>query len=369
MKANFLKKLFYLPNFLSLPVAGIEICNKSIKYIEFFNKKGSISVKNYGEVSLEPNVVKNGDILNKAILVKALLEVKSKITSDFVKVAIPEEKTYIFDAQIPKEAKTNIREALEFKIEENVPLKLEEASFEYEIIDDDKKMSKDMTVNVSVISKKIIADYAEVLGLADICPLAFELESKVITNAVISKGDRKDYIIVNIKDDTTELIAVIDGDARVTSSVAVGESMIRKRLQKTGLFSDELVSGDFFASDFSFETVYTKESYAALINIFSILKDEVEKFNDYILDKFSETKSPIANAKKIEKIILCGRSATLPGLAKHINQRINAEILFANAWSNVFDIKDTAPNMKFNDSLNFVTPIGLVVSSYRQLNA
>jgi hypothetical protein len=35
MKANFFKKLFYLPNYLSLPVAGIEICNNSVVWIEF----------------------------------------------------------------------------------------------------------------------------------------------------------------------------------------------------------------------------------------------------------------------------------------------------------------------------------------------
>jgi type IV pilus assembly protein PilM len=366
MKANFLKKLFYLPTFLSLPVAGIEICNKSIKYIEFTNKKGSISIKNFGEVSLAPNVFRDGDILNRSILIKALTEVKNKISSDFVRISIPEEKTYIFDVQLPREAETNMREALEFKIEENVPIKLEEASFEYEIVGD-KKGTKDIIVNVSVIPKRVIADYAEVLEQAKIYPLSFELESKMISSSVIPKGDIRNYIVINIKDDSTVLMAVIDGVSRLTSSVAIGESTIRERLLKTGLFSDELVNGDFFASDFSFETVYTKESYASLINIFSILKDEVEKFNEYIINKYPNAK--LSPDKKIEKIILCGRSATLPGLAKHINQRINAEIILANTWSNIFDTKEVAPGMKFNDSLNFVTPIGLVVSSYRQLDA
>ena len=34
------KKILSVPNYLSLPVAGIEICNKSVKYIEFINKNG-----------------------------------------------------------------------------------------------------------------------------------------------------------------------------------------------------------------------------------------------------------------------------------------------------------------------------------------
>lgn len=59
----------------------------------------------------------------------------------------------------------------------------------------------------------------------------------------------------------------------------------------------------------------------------------------------------------------------MPGLAKHINQNINADVVLADAWSNVFDIKGHTYNLKFNDSLSFVTPIGLVVSSDKQINA
>jgi Tfp pilus assembly PilM family ATPase len=172
MKDKFLKKLFRLPNYLSLQVAGIEICNRSIKYIEFSNKKDVFSIRNFGKVNLAPNIVMNGEILNKNALVKALAEVKKNISSDFVAVSIPEEKTYIFDAEIPKEARTNIREALEFKIEENVPLKLEESSFEYEVVDECKSQ-KDILLSVSVISKKVLSDYAEVLNHANIYPLSF----------------------------------------------------------------------------------------------------------------------------------------------------------------------------------------------------
>lgn len=364
MSSNIFKKILYLPNYLSLPVAGVEICNRSIKYIEFFNKNGVFSIKNFGEVNLAPNIIKNGDILNKNALAQALIEVKKNISADFVKVSIPEEKTYIFDVQLPSEAKTNIREALEFKIEENVPLKLAESSFEYEVVDDSS--SKEMTLNVSVMSKRIIAEYTEMLEQAEIHPISFEIESKMVANSVISKGDRKNSIIIDIRDDSTILIAVIDGYVRFTSSISIGESTIRDNLLKTGLFKDELIIGKFFENDFSFETVYTKELYSSLINIFSILKDEVEKFNEYIINEFFDMKS--SSVKNVDRMILCGRSSTLPGLAKHINQNINTEVILANVWSGVFDVKENTSNMKFHDSLSFVTPIGLVVSSYKQIH-
>ena len=363
MNANFFKKLLYIPNSLSLQAAGIEICSKSIKYIEFFNKKGEFSIKNFGEIPLQQNIVKDGEILNKAVLVQALNEVKNKISSDFVKVSIPEEKTYIFDVVVPKEAQGNIREALEFKIEENVPLKLAEASFEYEIVEDNI-VSRDMTLNVSVIPKRIISDYADVFEQAGIYPVSYEIESKMIVGAVTSNKDKKNSIVINIKDNTTVFVAIIDGLARLSSSISVGESAIRESLMKTGQFSDETDLDKFFEGDFSFETTYTKDLYLSLVNIFSVLKDEVEKFNAYISNKFPNTKD--ISQKNIERIILCGRSSVIPSLAKQINQTINAEVVIANVWSNFFDIKENIAEIKFNDSLNFVTPIGLVASSYKE---
>jgi len=366
MKNNFLKKVFYLPNYLSLPVAGIEICNRSIKYVEFLDYKGETSIKKFGEVPLLPNTVKDGDILNRNALVEALKEVKKNISTDFVKLSIPEEKNYIFDVQLPKEAKSNIREALEFKIEENVPLKLEESYFEYEIVNDNYS-SKDMILNVSVVPKRAVADYTEVLEQVNLFPLSYEIESKMIADSVIEKGDKRSAIILNIKDDSTVLVAVIGDYVRLSSSISIGESTIIETLFKTGLFKNKLEISKFFENDFSFETIYTKESYLSLVNIFSIFKDEVEKFNDYIMSKFFNTK--LSSSGKVDRIILCGRSSSLPGLTKHINQNINTEIILANTMSNVFDVKKHISNMKFQDSLNFVTPIGLIVSLYRQINA
>lgn len=361
MKANFFKKIFYPPNYLFLPAVGLEICNGSIKYIEFNHKNGLFSVKKFGQTFLLADTIKGGSVLNKNNLVKALGEMKSKISSDFVKVSIPEEKTYIFDVKLPKEAKDNLREALEFKIEENVPLKLEDCFFEFEIIEE-KEASDHLVVNVYVVPRKVVLDYTESLIQAGIYPVAFEIESKVIANTLIPITDNKrNFIILEIKEDSTVLIAVVNGFVRRTSVVTIGENDIRKALLKSGLFSDELISGKYFENDFSFETIYSKESYPYLINIFSILKDETENFNEYVNTKILGNESDSSD----KDIILCGRASLLPGLAKHINQNIKTRVTNANIFSNIPGVEGYTSKIKFNDSLDFATPVGLAISSYK----
>ncbi len=363
MKNNFLKKIFHAPDYLSLSAAGIEICNKSIKYTEFIDDNREILIKSIGELPILAGSMKEGNILNRDNIVDTLNSIKKKLSYDFMKASIPEEKTYIFDVQISKAAKNNLREALSYKIEENVPLKLEESYFEYEIVDEDFNQS-DMIVNVSVISKRVIADYTELFELSDLFPVSFEVESKVLAKSVIGEQDKKNVIILNIKDDSTILACVINGFVRVSSSISIGENNIVETLFKTNLFKEKKDINKFFQSDFSFETVYTKESYLSLINIFSIYKDEVEKVNEYIVNKFSNTK--LFSDGKIDKIILCGKCSTLPGLAKHINQNIRTEVVLANIMNNICNIEKCTYNITFQEALNFVTPIGLATTANKQ---
>ncbi len=355
MKSNVLKKLFYPPSYLSLKAAGLDIRNSSIKYVEFFDKKGSMSVKNLGEIALPANTVKDGEILNKAALVKALAQLKNTLSYDFVRVSIPEEKTYIFNTQIPKVKDADIRSALEFKLEENVPLKAEEISFEYENLDKNNE-SDALSVNVSVIPKKTVENFAEALGLAGLTPLSFEMESQMVADAVIAGDDPKAYMIIYIKDDSTVFSFVSENIVRFTSTVPIGDSTIRESLVKIdpALYgANGKLNDDFFRA----EANAPSDSFFALFNVFSVIKDEIEKFNDYLVSK-SKDKSAALPASA-GRIIFCGKSAALPGFVNHISQNLDHETALANVWVNAFDINDHVPTVQFRDSLDFAAAIGL----------
>lgn len=348
---NLFKKLFTTPEYLSFTRAGIEVSSRSIRYIEFSHQKGILLVKKYGEVELPLNTVKDGEILNKDAFTKALASVKSNITADVVIVSIPEESSYIFDIIIPRMKSAEIRQALEFKLEENVPLKVDEVIFEYEVIDTYKKTSGDMLVSVSVIPKKIIAGFSEALASAGLTPFSYEVESRMTARAVVPSRDHRTCMVINIKDDATVMSLVVRDVVRFTSTIGLGDKNILESLQKD--------SNPTKNTPKSLSSFVDTEDTDSLVNIFSIIKDEVEKFNNYIVSKASDAKNNLPAT--IDQIILCGKSASVPGLANHIAQNINAEVICANVWTNIFRVDDSLPAIKFQDSLNFATAIGLAI--------
>ncbi len=362
MKSRFLKKLFYPPNYLTMLVAGVSIDNREIRYIEFFNKKGKLSLKNFGEISFPENTIKDGEILNKGAFIKALNDLKSKISADFIRVGIPEEQTYIFDTEIPKAAGSNIREAIEFKLEENVPLKVAEVIFEYEILKS-QKPDEHTHSTVSVIPRNIIESFVEVFDTAGLSSIAFEVESRMVARSVIPRNNHQTLIVIDIKNDSTIMFAVIDGVVRFSSTVPIGESAIKTSLMKVDPSLYES-TGKISEKAYDLSTPLNNDTFMSLLNVFSVIRDELMKFNEYIQSKAAEKRN--FSPHKLDRIILSGSKSALPGFSNYLSQNFGVEIVLADVWTNIFEKNEYIPDLKFQDSLDFAAAIGMAIPLYKK---
>lgn len=360
MKSDFFKKIFSLPNYISMPASGIEICNRSIKYIEFCNVEGEILLSNFGEVPLAPGTFKDGEILNREGLIKSLDVAKGYLKNTFVKVSIPEEKTYLFNIKTPYLKPEEIRQALEFRLEENVPLKATESSFEFKLIRKPKRNTEDLFLNVSVIPQKTVEEYSDVFNTVGLNIVSLETESKVVSRALIPRGEQKTVMIVHIKDDTTTMSIVSQDATCFTSSIPVGSNSVLEILKKIPSINSENLK-KIPEKILSLDDFYDEEVYDSLLNIFSIIKDEVEKFNKYWNSQVENHKED--GFRPLDQIILCGRVAAIPGLVNHIGQNIGIDTVVGNVWANAFDLKEYIPNLKFFDSLDYAVAVGLAIPS------
>ena len=356
MKFDFLKRICCPPEYITMPHTGVEIGNRFIRFAEFKNRKGEIILSNFGEIILSPDTVKDGQIINRDALIKAFKVLKERISSDFISVSVPEEKTYIFNTQIPKLKNSEIRSALEFKLEENVPLKTDESVFEYENIKGQDSHT-DINLNVSVIPKAIIESYLEVIESVGLHVISFELESKMLAKSVVSNASGAAVLVINIKNDSTVLSVVTNGVVRFSSTVSVGESAMLEGLRK--MKKENSVPDKIPSSFLDLGDSIDSETFDSLLNVYSILKDEVEKFNEYWLNLTGSSGGQ--KAERLHKIVFCGRSAALPGLMAHINQNIAMDVSLANVWVNVIDINKSIPNIGFVDSLDYGVAVGLAM--------
>lgn len=347
---NFLKP----PKFLEMSSVAFDITDKFIRFVELEKRGNGIIIKKIGEKMLPEGVFSGGDILKKQELISILSELKKEHNFELVRISIPEEKSYIFITDVPRVSKKEIRQMLEFRLEENVPLKVEESIFEYSLIDENTE-NNFLRLDVSVVPKQIIDSYAEVFIQAGLTPISFKTESRAVARAVIGKGEHGTILIMNIKDNSTILSIVVDGTVWFTSTISVGTSSIIEMLKKGSIVKQDS-SYKIVKEVFNLDDEKNADVFDLSINIFAVLRDSIVKFSEFWQNQ--SEKYPMKD-DKIDKVILCGSVSAIPGFARYLSSSLNLQVEVANVWQNVFSIEKTIPEVDFVDSLNFSDPIGI----------
>lgn len=356
---------FPTPYFLDMSHVGLDITPSSIKYIELTKTPGHLKISKYGNEPLPSRLNFDETLVNNRDLQEALTRIQRSQNISFVEVSIPEVKSYLYTTDVPEGDDESIRANIEMHLEENVPLLLSESIFEYFPIRTDKR-NRMITVAVSVVPYQIVRDYTTLLEKSGMTPISFLIENQALARAVINYDDTNDYLIVQISEKRTVLSIVSDHALQFTSSVPIGSDDFTDGLMREYNISKEGAEKMKTNPIYQDVDMNNNELFAGMINGFSAIKDETQRVVIYwqsFQDKLKSTseKSPTV----IKKIILSGHDALLPGLKEYFAASLNIDVEVANVWQNVLNLKDTVPDIRYNDSLDFATAIGLALPKHR----
>ena len=345
---------FPVPKFIDPPFAGLSISDKSILFVSF-SRHGSdnLILKGFDRVDLPDGIVQNGDIINPEKLVEILSEFRKKNDLSFVKVSLPEEKAFLFRASIPRMSHQEAKEALQFKIEENVPISANEAIFDFYTMSDGSMEDK---VVVSALPQKVAFDYLEVLSKSGFQTIAFEVESQSIAKAVIKDGDQSPFLIVNIEKEHVGLFAVEKGLVQFTSTIDLEKDFFKSVHESFGSDLEENKSkqpGVSEAIDNSGVITIRGDQRGDR----KLLKDEIEKLISY----WSSFGISNNSSFKIEKIIACGDVVLEPGFKKYFTENFDLPMEPANVWANAFSLEDYVPDLDYKESLKYAVSVGLAL--------
>lgn len=346
------------PTSLRLPAIGIDIAESSVKYIGFKPNTANafgFSLEHYGEVSIADGAMSSGEVNNVSALAAAFSKVKSATGISYARISLPEERVYLFETEIDTNLRwKQIRDQIEFRLEENVPLSPRDAYFDFQIVE---KGDDETVAIVTVCAKEIVDKYYEACRLAKITPLAFEVESAAIARAVLPKKDPNTKLLLDFGKTRTGIGIVHQGILMYTSTIDIGgdhmsaalrrqfgekpESDLTKIKNSRGLIGS--TSGDNPAE--------------VLLPIVSALKDEVQARIEYWDNKSGVDRS-------IDGVVIGGGSANLRGITTYLTETLGIETVLADVWQNVFDSKESVAPISRPYSYGYVTAVGLALASF-----
>lgn len=354
---RFLQSFFPVPKILAPSSFGIDLSDESLKFLELISTKDGIRVGRSGERAIPAGVIESGKIVNSKKIEEILSQLRKESGVKSVRVSLPEEQVYLFQLRLEKTGLKKVREGIELALEDHVPLSVDEAIFDYELVKED---AESLEVQVAAIPRNIVENYLQIFKNSDIRVQSFELEAQAIARAVIRKEDMDTYMIVDFGKKRTGIFIVSRGIVMFTFTLDLGGVMLTNMIQKN--FNVSFEEADKMKREYGLKrNTDNKEIFSVLLNSASVLRDEIEKhFLYWQTHKDEEGK----NNPPIKKIILCGGDANLVGLADYVAVSMKSTVEMGNPWINVVNTGKYIPEMSSRQALAFSTAIGLALRDF-----
>lgn len=341
-----------------MPAVGIDISDRSIKYMELAGDYHNFAIKQFGEEVLPFGLIEGGRIKNGAKLSEVLKSVAAKLSTKYVVASLPEEQAFIVHTELPLMKRSELRQSLEFQLDKYIPLPPADTIFDYQVLREPQRVGEMFNVVLSAVPRTLVASYQQLLATAGLIPLALEIEAQAIARAVLPIADTTTTLIVDFgKTRTSFFVTRADHVAFTLTVPNIGGETITAAIQKNCNVSYEEAE----KLKIKFGVLRNKNNqplFYSTLPIISALRDEVTKLYHY-WNEHGDGKLLLQSP--IDQIIFSGGQATLPGLVEYFESFFQVPVSVANVWTNVLEIERGIPPIPYGESQRYATALGLAL--------
>src|SRR3989344_1318040 len=350
---------------------GLDISDESFKFAQLRTRGGNAKLVAFGFVHFPKGLIMDGEIKDEQatadILAAALRKpAQGKLTTRFVVCSLPEEHSFIRVLQLPPMAESEVSEAIKLEIEQNIPLHINDAYYDYQILNSPDQKTQHLDILTSAAPKKLADGYISLMQKCGLRLKSLEVESVSVSRALVEKGASADPIlIIDLGATRTSFIIFSGSGLQFTSSVPVaGNKMVEMIMAHTNTDRKE-------AKRLFYDVGLDKSADGGItFNIIEpIIKDLVEQIKNYIFfyESHSAREHSLSGGPAVKKILLCGGVSNLTGLNVYLSLALKIPVEIGNPWINILKppLKEV-PGLTFRISLGYTTALGLALSGVQK---
>ncbi len=351
---------FTAPKFLAMPAVGLDISADALRFVELDQKDnlGVRKVLRYGTQNFPLGIISEGHVRDKKKLQDVITTLAHEHNLSFAHVALPEEQAYLANIRIPRVASGEIREAIELRLEEHVPISGADAIFDYVVVGEGKSGRKDtIDVVVSVLPHGVVEEYLDIFSETGITPKAFEFESQAMARAIVPQGDNGTFLVIDIGKMITDIFVTANGVVQFSASLDIGGHYMTQAIEK----ALSVTYAEAEALKVKHGLVGGEEAavHGALLPVMADLRTRLMRHYSYWQTHHGEKVGG-----NIERVYVTGGAANLKGITEYLSVGLDVKVVLANPWVNVCSFEDYVPPITLHESHGYTAAIGLALRNY-----
>ncbi len=307
-------------------MVGLDIGSSSVKAVEVVGRgrERGFELKGLGIAALPPEAIVQGAFLDSAAIVSAIREAvqEAGTRNRNVAVGVSGHSVIVKKVSLARQTRSELEDAIQWEAEQYIPFDVNEVHLDFQILDSSSE-SDQMDVLLVAAKKDLVDDYVQVIAEAGLKATCVDVAGFAVENtfeANYDVADDESIALVNIGAQVVNINVVQRGVPAFTRDITVGGNQYTEEIQRSlslGFSDAERVKlGE--SEESGTREVVPQEIDQAVRQVTEQVVDEIGRS----LDFFAATSMD----SQIERIVLCGGGAKVPGLDEAFSVRTGLEV-------------------------------------------
>ncbi|MBL7142325.1 MAG: type IV pilus assembly protein PilM [Candidatus Pacebacteria bacterium] len=321
---------------------GIDIGTSYVKMVEMYRFGHQRKLENYGQISASVfydkpfrTFDKNTLSLSNKDVAKAIKAVKEEagIKTQKVVFSIPDFSTFFTNFNLPSMTREELPQAIKYEAKQYIPLPLSEVTLDWQIIGDKPLANgkKGFKILLVAAPNEIISQYQEIAKLSQMELFSLEAEAFSLMRALVGEEEKRPIALIDIGAQSTTCTIVDKRALKSSHSFDTSgddfTSMVAQSLS-IGFAKAEKIKRQYGIRPLTVEEGQNVQNIRSiLLPLIDVILREVQG----ICNTFYQQEK-----KEIQKVIIAGGTALLPGLKEYFEETLNKEVEIANPFTNIF---------------------------------
>jgi len=345
---------------------GIDIGTSSIKVVQL--KRQEIKPKletygfleTYGSIKLTTTPIQTSSLKILDDQVASMLEKllkETEVTTNFAIMSIPVFSTFSAIMELPEMPESEIASAINYEARQYIPIPLDEVVLDWSIIGKKTRNSIKGATNpitklqilLLAIPKELARKYTNITEMLGLELKVLEAEPFSLVRSLVGE-DKAPIIIIDIGRRTTSINIIDKGYVMTSRAIDTSGDEFTKVLNlglNIDFYRAESLKKDIGLTGCNGEAQISK----IMFPVVDIIASETQRLIDLYFRR---------NSKRIEKIILSGGSARLPGLVDYFAKTFGLACFIGNPWKRVIYPEVLKPTLREIGSY-FSVAVGLAM--------
>lgn len=330
---------------------GLDIGTSAVRAAQVSSGRGQPRLVSFGQAALQAGAVADGEIQDSGAVAEAISSLwkRAKLRSKKVVIGVANQRVVVRQIELPYLEEKDFKSSLRFQVADHIPMPVEAAELDYQIIDDyDNAEGRHMMrVLVVAAATDMVESFIATVAAAGLQTVGVDLSPFAVARALspVARGEvgaAGAEAVVDIGATVTSIVVHHNGEPRFVRILSLGgEETTAALMEKLGVSFEAAEAAKF---DIEAGAAHPEAEQVILSHLGALVREIRGSLDYYLAQEGSE---PIAS------VVLAGGGSLTPGLLPRLQEALELNVTPGAALSDL----DVAKSKLTDEQVALIEPV------------